>query len=78
MSEVSYGRYEEAYSAIHSALMSLTCPPPGRKITKLAFTWNPDGTLSALTAYDSTESIFTLTFTWNVDGTLKEAARTQS
>jgi hypothetical protein len=78
MSDVSYGRYEEAYRAIHSALMSLTCPPPGRKITKLAFTWNPDGALSALTAYDSAEAIFTLTFTWNVDGTLKEAARSQS
>jgi hypothetical protein len=78
MSEVSYGRYEEAYRAIHSALMSLTCPPPGRKITKLAFTWNLDGTLSASTAYDTAKAIFTLTFTWNADGTLKEAARSQS
>jgi len=76
MGEVSYGRYEEAYRAIHSALMSITCPPPGRKISKLAFTWNVDGTLATLTAYDGSEAIFTLTFAWNVDGTLREAART--
>ena len=76
MGEVSYGRYEEAYRAIHSALMSITSPPPGRKISKLAFTWNVDGTLATLTAYDGAEAIFTLTFAWNVDGTLKEAART--
>lgn len=78
MTEVPYGRYDEAYRAIHSALSSIASPPPGRKITKLAFTWNPDGSLSALTAYDNAEAIFTLTFTWNVDGTLKEAARSQS
>jgi hypothetical protein len=78
MTEVPYGRYDEAYRAIHSALMNIASPPPGRKITKLGFTWNPDGTLSTLTAYDGTEAVFVLTFTWNVDGTLKEAARSQS
>ena len=76
MGEVPYGRYDEAYRAIHSALMSIASPPPGRKITKLAFTWNLDGTLGTLTAFDGEETIFTLTFTWNGDGTLKEAART--
>ncbi len=75
MTEVAYGRYEEAYRAIHSALMGLTSPPPGRKITKLAFTWNPDGTVNTLTAYDGAEAIFTLTFAWNADGSLREAAR---
>jgi hypothetical protein len=75
MGEVPYGRYEEAYRAIHSALMNLTSPPPGRKTTKVAFTWNPDGTLATLTAYDGDETIFTLTFSWNIDGTLREAAR---
>ncbi len=75
MTEVPYGRYDEAYRAIHSALMNIASPPPGRKITKLAFTWNLDGTMSGLTAYDGADPIFTLTFTWNVDGTLKETAR---
>jgi hypothetical protein len=74
MSEVPYGRYDEAYRAIHSALMNIAAPPPGRKITKLAFTWAADGTISTLTAYDGAEAIFTLTFTWE-NGTLKEAAR---
>jgi hypothetical protein len=76
MSEVPYGRYEEAYKAIHSALMDLTCPPPGRKLTKLGFTWSPNGTLTSLRAYDGQDLLFTLAFTWNVDGTLSEVART--
>ena len=76
MSEVTYGRYEEAYRAIHSALMGLTAPPPGCKLTKLGFSWNLDGTLSSLKAYDGANLLFTLTFTWNVDGTLREVART--
>jgi len=75
MSEVAYGRYEEAYRAIHSALSGLMAPSPGRKITKLAFTWNIDGTLAALKAYDGADLLFTLSFTWNLDGTLREVAR---
>ena len=76
MVEVAYGRYEDAYRAIHSALMNLTCPPPGKKLTKLGFTWNSDGTLASLKAYDGAELLFTLAFTWNLDGTLREVART--
>ncbi|MCW3994588.1 MAG: hypothetical protein NWE98_00355 [Candidatus Bathyarchaeota archaeon] len=76
MTEVPYGRYEEAYKAIHSALMGLTCPPPGRKLTKLGFTWNPDGTVATLKAYDGADLLFILTFTWNNEGTLREVART--
>jgi hypothetical protein len=76
MTEVAYGRYDEAYRAIHSALMNLTAPPPGRKITKVTFSWSVDGTLATLKAYDGVEAIFTLTFSWNLDGSLKEVART--
>ena len=75
MTEVAYGRYEEAYKAIHSALMSIASPPPGRKITKLAFTWNLNGTVATITAYDGADAIFTLAFTWNGDSTLKDVAR---
>ena len=75
MTEVAYNRYDEAYRAIHSALMDIACPPPGRKITKLAFTWNVDGTLASLLAYDGADLLFTLTFTWN-DNALSEVART--
>jgi hypothetical protein len=74
--EVAYGRYEEAYKAIHSALMNITCPPPGKKLTKLGFTWNSDGTLATLRAYDGADLLFTLSFTWNLEGTLREVART--
>jgi hypothetical protein len=76
LSEVAYGRYEDAYRAIHSALMDLTCPPPGRKLTKVGFTWNPDGALQSLLAYDCSDLLFTLSFSWNSDGTLREVART--
>ncbi|MGQ9539323.1 MAG: hypothetical protein ACUVTE_07105 [Candidatus Bathycorpusculaceae bacterium] len=76
MSEVPYGRYEEAYKAIHSALSGLMAPPSGKRITKLAFTWNPDGTVETLKAYMCEELLFTLSFSWNPDGTLREVART--
>jgi hypothetical protein len=76
MSEVPYGRYEEAYRAIHSALSGLIAPPPGKRITKLTFTWNVDGTVQTLKAYMGDELLFTITFTWNPNGTLSEVART--
>ncbi len=75
MTEVPYGHYEEAYRAIHSALMSLTCPPPGRKLTKLGFTWNTDGTVATISAYDGTYLMFSLAFAWNSDGTLQQIVR---
>ena len=76
MTEIAYNRYEEAYRAIHSALMNLTCPPAGKKLSKIGFGCNVDGTLASLNAYDGAELLFTLTFTWNLDGTLREVART--
>jgi len=76
MTEVAYNKYDEAYRAIHSALMDITCPPPGRKINRLSFTWNVDGTISSLKAYDGADLLFTLTFSWNQENTLNEVART--
>lgn len=73
---VDYGRYGEAYRAIHSALNGLMAPSPGKKVTKLAFTWNADGTLATLKAYMGEELLFTLMFSWNLDGTLREVTRT--
>jgi hypothetical protein len=75
MTEVAYGRYEEAYRAIHSALSDLTAPPPGKKITKMGFSWNQNGTLATLKAYDGAELLFNLSFLWNQDGTISEVAR---
>ncbi len=74
MSEVEYGRYEEAYKAIHSALSSIACAPPGKKISKFAFTWNGDGSLASLRAYDGADLLFTLTFTWS-SGNLRDITR---
>ncbi len=76
MSGVAYGRYEEAYRAIHSALSGLMAPPPGKHVTRNEFVWNVDGTLRSLAAYMADESLFTVTFVWNVDGTLRSVART--
>jgi hypothetical protein len=75
VTEVAYGRYEEAYRAIHSALSSITAPPPGKKVSKLGFSWNQNGTLAALKAYDGVEVLFNLSFSWNLDGTLAEVTR---
>ncbi len=75
MSEVEYGRYEEAYRAIHSAVNGVMAPPPGKKITKLGFIWNAEGSLATLSAYDGSELLFALAFSWNVDGTLREVSR---
>ena len=61
--------------AIHSALSGLMAPPPGKKITKLGFAWNLDGTLKTLSVFDDAELLFTLAFNWNVDGSLKEVSR---
>jgi hypothetical protein len=63
--------------SIHNAILSqIASAPLGKKITKFAFTWNPDGTLQTLKFYDGSELLFTLTFTWNADETLKEVERT--
>lgn len=72
---VPYGRYEEAYKAIHSALSNISAPPPGKKVTKLEFSWNVDGSVHTIKFYEGTELLFTLTFDWNVDGTLKNVVR---
>jgi hypothetical protein len=72
---VAYGRYDEAYKAIHGALNGIMAPPSGKRVTKLAFTWNADGTIASLLAYDGEETLFTLTFSWNANGTLLNVTR---
>jgi hypothetical protein len=72
---VAYGRYEESFKAIHSALLDIMAPPSGKRITKLAFTWNLNGTLATLKAYDGEELLFTLTFSWNAEGALQSVTR---
>ena len=76
--EVPWSQYDKAYQAIHSALSQIAVPPPGKRVTKLGFTWSPEGTLSSLKVYDGAELLFTLSFSWNPDGTLKEVARSDA
>jgi hypothetical protein len=63
--------------AIHDAILSqLASAPTGKKVAKFAFTWNADGTVSTIKAYDSDGNLlFTLTFTWNPDATLNQVSR---
>ena len=62
-------------SLLSSDLMHVA---PGKKITKHAFTWNPDGTLATLKAYDGETLLFTLSFAWNPDGSLEEVSRSDA
>jgi hypothetical protein len=63
--------------SIHDAVLSqLTSAPTGKKVAKFSFSWNVDGTVATIKAYDSGGTLlFTLTFSWNPDGTLKEVSR---
>ncbi len=74
MTEVAYGRYDEAYKAIHSALNGIMAPPSGKKVTKLAFTWNADGSVNTVKVYENAELLFTLSFTWS-SGVLQDITR---
>ena len=68
---------EVSESTLNAILNSLTSPPAGEKIRKLAFTWNLDGTVSTIKFFGENDKLlFTLSFSWNVDGTLREVART--
>lgn len=74
-SETAYGASSEAFKAIHSALYGLMAAPPGKRITKEAFSWNANGTLHTLVVSEGVTVLFTLTFAWNTDGTLQNVER---
>jgi len=78
MTKVIWGRYEQAYEAIHNAILSsLTSAPEGKKVTRIEFEWNTDKSLKTLKAFQNDELLFTLNFTWNPDGTLRIISRTE-
>jgi hypothetical protein len=62
--------------SIHDAVLSqLTSAPTGKKIAKFSFTWNADGTVATITAYDSNNNLlFTLTFSYS-SGNLQDIVR---
>ncbi len=53
---------ESIYNAITSYL---TSPPKDKKINKLAFTYNGDGTINTIQYYQDSDLLFTLTFAWS-------------
>ena len=73
---VEYERRGEAFKAIHSALNTIAAPPPGKKVTKMACSWNIDGSVHTIAFYDAAELLFTLTFSWDVSGNLESVERT--
>ena len=52
MSDVRWGASEEAFKALHDSMQNLMAIPPGKKITKLAFTWTAGGNVETIKAYD--------------------------
>ena len=74
-SDIQYGDSAAAARAIHSALYGICAAAPGKKITKLAFTWNADGSMATAKAYEAAVELFTLTFVWNADLTLQSVER---
>jgi hypothetical protein len=53
--------------SIHDAILStLTSPPTGRKVNKLAFSYNGDGSIKAIQFFDADNNLlFTLTFSYS-------------
>lgn len=60
--------------SVNDMLRGLTDPTTGHKITKYAFTWNQDGSINTIIAYDGATYLFTLTFAWN-SGNLQDVTR---
>jgi len=66
--------YARAYKAIFDAAQGIASVTTD--VTKLEFTWNPDGSLATLKAKRGDIVLYTLIFEWNPDGTLKSISRT--
>ena len=75
MSEIQWGSSEQAFKALHDSMQNLMAVAPGKKITKLAFTYNADKDVETLKAYDGTELLFTLTFTYNASKNVETITR---
>lgn len=69
-----YNFLKKSMEILRDAILStITSPPPGEKVGKYVFEWNPDGSVKKLDIYSiDGKKLFTLVFEWNPDGTLKE------
>lgn len=64
--------------ALGQDLFGIMLPPAGKTITKTDYTWNADGAVETLKAYEDSTLLFTLAYTYNGDKTLKEITRTDA
>lgn len=63
MSNIVWGRYPEAYKAIHDAIRSgLANAPQGKNVTKIGFWEDVDGNIRYIKFYDGADLLFTLEF----------------
>ncbi|MEM3617296.1 MAG: RHS repeat domain-containing protein [Candidatus Bathyarchaeia archaeon] len=58
-----------------SGQLGIMEPPEGRKITKLEFSYDENGNLSTLKAYEGSELLFTLTLTYDSNQNLVSVTR---
>ena len=56
---------------------SISDPPEGHEVTKIEFTWNPDGTVETIKYLEDSTELFTLTFAWNPNGTVQSITRSE-
>ncbi len=74
---VEWGRYQEAFKAIHDAVRSgLASAPEGKTVTKIEFTYDVDGDIETIVFKQGTETLFTLTFGY--DGSKNVTSITRS
>ena len=64
--------------ALGQDLFGIMLPPAGKTITNTEYTWNADGAVETLKAYEGSTLLFTLAYTYNGDKTLKEIVRTDA
>jgi hypothetical protein len=52
--------------SIHNAILSaLASAPTGRKVTKMSFTYNDDGSINTIQFFEADTLLFTLTFAYS-------------
>ena len=76
MSQVPWGRYAEAYKAIHDAILSgIAAVPEGKKITKIEFTYDVDEDIETIVFKQGEDILFTLTFGYDGSKNLTSITR---
>ena len=73
---VEWGRYQEAFKAIHDAIRSgLASAPEGKTVTKIDFTYDGDGDIDTIVFKQGADILFTLTFGYDGSKNLTNITR---